>query len=247
VRPDYVYHLAGEFGRKNGEDHYESLWRTNAIGTKNLIRLQERDRFRLIFFSSSEIYGDLNERLSEDLTSRRPLRPLNDYAISKWVNELQIMNSASVSQTETVRVRLFNTYGPGERFSPYRSVVCQFVYKALHDLPYDVFTRHTRSLTYVDDTVAALATIAEKFHTGSVYNISAATAVSMKDLSDIVLRKLGRTDQKVTYREVESQNALHKSGDNTLASRDLNFGETVTLSEGLDRTIAWQRAAYQTR
>jgi dTDP-glucose 4,6-dehydratase len=55
---DYVYHCAAEFGRWNGEDFYESLWHTNAIGTKNIIRLQEQLRFRLIHFSSSEVYGD---------------------------------------------------------------------------------------------------------------------------------------------------------------------------------------------
>ena len=55
---DYVYHCAAEFGRWNGEDFYETLWRTNAIGTKNVIRLQERLKFRLIHFSSSEVYGD---------------------------------------------------------------------------------------------------------------------------------------------------------------------------------------------
>ena len=49
---------AAEFGRWNGEDFYETLWRTNAVGTKNVIRLQERLKFRLIHFSSSEVYGD---------------------------------------------------------------------------------------------------------------------------------------------------------------------------------------------
>jgi dTDP-glucose 4,6-dehydratase len=52
---DVVYNCAAEFGRWNGEDFYEQLWRTNAIGTKNLIRLQEKLRFRLIHFSSSEV------------------------------------------------------------------------------------------------------------------------------------------------------------------------------------------------
>src|SRR5947209_4099890 len=41
---DYVYHLAAEFGRWNGEDFYETMWRTNAVGTKNVIRLQEHHR-----------------------------------------------------------------------------------------------------------------------------------------------------------------------------------------------------------
>ena len=55
---DYVYHLAAEYGRWNGEDHYQNLWRTNVIGTKNMLRLQEQHRFRMIFFSSAEVYGD---------------------------------------------------------------------------------------------------------------------------------------------------------------------------------------------
>ena len=52
---DYVYHLAAEFGRWNGEDYYDTLWRSNVIGTKNIIRMQEKYGFKLIFFSSSEV------------------------------------------------------------------------------------------------------------------------------------------------------------------------------------------------
>ncbi len=55
---DYVYHLAAEYGRWNGEDYYENLWQTNVIGTKHMLRLQEKLKFRMIFFSSAEVYGD---------------------------------------------------------------------------------------------------------------------------------------------------------------------------------------------
>ena len=64
---DFVYHLAAEFGRRNGEDHYENLWRTNAVGTKNLIRMQERLKFKMIFTSSSEVYGDYRHVMNEDV------------------------------------------------------------------------------------------------------------------------------------------------------------------------------------
>ncbi len=47
---DTMYHLAAEYGRWNGGDHYENLWRTNVVGTKNMLRLQEQHRFRTIFF-----------------------------------------------------------------------------------------------------------------------------------------------------------------------------------------------------
>src|SRR5947207_12069627 len=55
---DFVYHLAAEFGRWNGEDYYDRLWVSNVVGTKNLVRMQEKYGFRLINFSSYEVYGD---------------------------------------------------------------------------------------------------------------------------------------------------------------------------------------------
>src|ERR1041385_3355262 len=65
---DYVYHLAAEFGRINGEEYYDTLWETNVIGTRNILELQRKLRFRLVFASSSEIYGDRHEDiLHEDI------------------------------------------------------------------------------------------------------------------------------------------------------------------------------------
>ena len=116
----YVYHCAAEFGRWNGEDFYETLWRTNAVGTKNIIRLQERLKFRLIHFSSSEVYGDWPELMVETVMDEHEIKQLNDYAMTKWVNEMQVRNSTLRYGTESVVVRLFNTFGPGEYYSPYR-------------------------------------------------------------------------------------------------------------------------------
>ena len=73
VEPEFVYHLAAEFGRRNGEDFYETLWRTNAIGTKNVLRLQEARGFRMVFASSSEIYGEYRGLMSESVPERLPL------------------------------------------------------------------------------------------------------------------------------------------------------------------------------
>src|SRR5207247_11369512 len=94
--------------------------------------------------------------MSDSCPDRTPIQQLNDYAISKWVKELQVCNSAMRAGTETVRIRIFNTYGPGEYYSPYRSVACIFVYHAMHHLPYDVYLKHRRSSTYIDDTIASL-------------------------------------------------------------------------------------------
>lgn len=241
---DFVYHAAAEFGRINGEHFYETLWRSNAVGTKNLIQLQERHRFRMVFFSSSEIYGDWDGVMSEEVPDQHPVQQLNDYAISKWVNELQVRNSAALSGTETVIVRLFNTYGPGEPYSDYRSVICKFIYSALHDLPYTVFLDHHRTSSFIDDTVRTLATIAERFRPGAIYNIAGDTYHDIKSISTMILEACGKSDRLVTYLEREAHNIRNKRTTAARAQADLGHHETVALAEGIARTIAWQRSYY---
>jgi dTDP-glucose 4,6-dehydratase len=241
---DLVYHLAAEFGRWNGEDYYDTLWRTNAVGTKNLIRMQEKHRFKMVFASSSEVYGDYAELMHESVMEEHGARQLNDYALSKWVNEMQILNSADVNGTETVRVRLFNTYGPGEYYSPYRSVICRFIYCALFDLPYTVYTNHRRTSTYISDTVGTLANIAEKFRPGEVYNIGGAEHHDIRLLSDMILKCAGKTDRLVSYREAEPLTTGQKLVSIEKAMRDLDHRPAVTLEEGIPRTVDWMRAEY---
>jgi dTDP-glucose 4,6-dehydratase len=241
---DYVYHLAAEFGRRNGEDFYENLWRANAIGTKNMIRMQERLNFRMIFFSSSEVYGDYRDIMYEDVMDKVAIKQMNDYAMSKWVNEMQILNSAAAFNTETVRVRLFNTYGPGEYYSDYRSVICLFIYRALHDIPYTVYTDHKRTSSYVDDTVRTLANIVDNFKPGEVYNIAGSELHDMKQASDIILDYLGKDDSLVEYRDKQDDTTLLKLVDASKAARDLGHESTVPLVEGIKRTIEWQKGVY---
>ncbi len=241
---EVVYHLAAEFGRWNGVDFYEPLWQSNAIGTKNVIRLQEKYRFRHIFFSSSEVYGEFEGVMAEDVMDTHEIRQLNDYAISKWVGEQQVMNSAAMNGTESVRVRLFNTYGPGEPYSTYRSVICRFVYSALHDLPYTVYLGHTRTSTYITDMVRTLANIADRFKPGEVYNIAGLDYHDIKTVSDLILRVAGKTDKLVKYVETEPFTTKHKKVDAQKAVRDLGHAPKVGLEQGIVETVKWMREHY---
>jgi len=241
---DYVYHLAAEFGRWNGENYYEQLWMTNVIGTKNVIRWQEKEGFRLIFFSSSEVYGDYEGIMTEDVMDRVAIKQLNDYAMTKWVGELQVLNSAAQFGTESVRVRLFNTYGPGEYYTPYRSAICLFIYRALHSIPYTVFLGHRRTSSYVSDTVRTLSNIVDNFKPGQVYNIGGRQLHDMKYVSDLILDYLGKSDDLVTYKEAEPFTTRDKRVDISKAERDLNHDPRVTLAEGIPRTIDWMRSVY---
>ena len=242
---DLVYHLAGEFGRNNGEDYYEGLWKTNAVGTKNLLRFQEKLGFKMVFTSSSEIYGDYDGVMTEDIPITVPIRQLNDYAISKWVNELQILNSMDRFGTQTVRLRLFNLYGPGELYSNYRSVVCLFIYRALHKLPYTVYTGHHRTFCYIDDAVRTICHIATNFQPGEVYNIAGDEYKPMNEVSNMILAQLGMDDSLVEYVDIEQHNTLDKRSDASKATQHLGHSNTLILEEGIAQTISWQREIYK--
>jgi dTDP-glucose 4,6-dehydratase len=241
---DYVYHCAAEFGRWNGEDFYESLWQTNAIGTKNIIRLQERLKFRLVHFSSSEVYGDWPEIMVEPVMDEYEIKQLNDYAMTKWVNEMQIRNSMAQYGTESVVVRLFNTYGPGEYYSPYRSVNCRFLYCALHNLPWTVFRGHCRTSTYLADTVRTLANIADNFKPGQTYNIGGNQMHSIEELSDVVLKVTGASPSLVEYRDSEILTTKLKRVDTSKSVQDLGHINTYGLEEGMALTADWMRRVY---
>ena len=243
-RFDYVYNCAAEFGRWNGEDFYESLWRTNVIGTKNIIRLQEREKFRLIHFSSSEVYGDWPDLMVETVMDEYAIKQLNDYAMTKWVNEMQISNSAELFGTESVVVRLFNTYGPGEYYSPYRSVNNRFLYCALHGLPWTVFRGHSRTSTYLADTVRTLSNIIDNFKPGETYNIGGMHMHTIEELSEIVIKVTGADPTLVRYRDSEILTTKVKRVDISKSIRDLKHENTYTLEEGIRPTADLMRKVY---
>lgn len=238
---DFVYNCAAEFGRWNGEDYYEQLWKTNAIGTKNIIRLQEKFKFKLIHFSSSEVYGDYTELMKESVMNKRSVVQMNDYAMTKWVNEMQIRNSAIQFKTETVIVRLFNTYGPGEMFHPYRSVNARFCYAAIHGLPITVYLGHIRTSTYIEDACMTLARIVKNFKPGEVYNISGKTRHSVEEMVNIIWEYTKAHPGLITYDKEEKMTTKVKLVDNSKSIKDLNHKDTVSLKEGIISTIDWMK------
>ncbi|MEX2459393.1 MAG: NAD(P)-dependent oxidoreductase [Actinomycetota bacterium] len=243
--PELVYHLAAEFGRRNGEDFYETMWRANAVGTKNLLTLQRRHGFRSVVFSSSEVYGDYDGTMVEDVLERVPIRQLNDYAMSKWVNEMQVRNAADEWGNEVVRVRLFNTYGPGEYYSEYRSAICRFIYNAMFRAPLTIYMNHRRTSTFVTDTCRTLANISDHFVPGTVYNIGGEELHDMKSVNEMILEYMQLDDAHVTYEESEPMTTRDKVVDVSRAKQDLNHRPETPLEIGIPKTVDWMRSVYQ--
>ncbi len=241
---DFVFNTAAEFGRWNGEDFYEQLWRSNVIGTKNIIRLQEKLNFKLIQFSSSEVYGDYDGVMREDVMEQVEIKQLNDYAMSKWVNEMQIRNSQIQYGTSSVVVRLFNTYGPGEWYHPYRSVNCKFCYHALHDLPITVYRGHFRTSTYLEDTCRTISNIVDNFQSGETYNIGGLEYHDIETLAEMIWRMTKADKNLITYRDSEVMTTKSKKVDISKAIKELDHKLTIDLESGVKKTIEWMKGYY---
>ncbi|HOO91655.1 MAG TPA: NAD(P)-dependent oxidoreductase, partial [Syntrophales bacterium] len=209
-----------------------------------------KQKFRMIFFSSAEVYGDYTGVMTEDVMEKNPIKDtyqMNDYAITKWAGELMCMNSAKMFGTETVRVRPVNCYGPHEHYTPYRGFIPKFIYHALYNKPYTVFKGHTRIIDFVEDSCRTWANIAENFIPGEVYNVAGRPEWErdIKQYSDLILEAVGRDDSLVHYEEAEPFTTQIKTIDCSKAIRDLNHNPVIPPEEGIARTVEWMKEYYR--
>ena len=242
---EMVFNCAAEFGRWNGEDYYEQVWKSNVIGLKNIINLQEEYNFKLVHFSSSEVYGDYKDLMTEKIMDKVEIKQLNDYALSKWTNEQQIKNSIKLNNLKTVIVRIFNTYGPGEIYHPYRSVNSKFCYNLLMGIPIYVYKGHYRTSTYLEDSVTTISNIVDNFISGEVYNIGGWELHSIEELVEIIQKHTKCSSKLIRFIEHEEKLTTKiKKVDITNSINHLNHQNTVNLNDGVFKTIDWMKKYY---
>lgn len=246
IGPDIVYHLAAEFGRMNGETHFEQVWKTNAIGTRNILEVQRELGFKHIFASSSEVYGEagvdwIDEGLLE--VNAQP-RLTNDYAISKRVNEMQIANFRDRYNTQTMTLRFFNAYGPGEHYHAYRSVVCLFAYRLLTGQPITVFDGYKRVFMYAGDFIPTLANAADRFAAGETVNVGGDEFVAVDEMAQLLLDITGADPALVRHLDYDAHNVTSKRPDISKAHELLGHNPATRLAEGLPLTVDWLRKTY---
>ena len=156
------------------------------------------------------------------------------------------LNSERMFDTETVRVRPVNCYGPYEHYTPFRGFIPKFIYHSLMGKPYTVFLGHKRIIDYVTDTCRTLGNIIDNFISGEVYNIGGRNEWEhdIKSYSDIVLDIIGIDDSLVNYQESEDHTTQVKTIDCSKAIKDLGHDPVVTPREGIKNTVDWMKKYY---
>jgi UDP-glucose 4-epimerase len=232
----HVYHLAAQAGvRKSWGRDFKTYTALNVDATQRLLEaLKDRPLTRLVYASSSSVYGDgLPMPLREDLV----LAPLSPYGVSKLAAEHLCHLYWANYGVPAVSLRFFTVYGPRQRPD---MGFHRFIRAALTGQPITLYGDggQTRDFTYVDDIVTACRAAGDRGGLGAVYNIGGGSRVSITEVLDLIARI---TKRRLDIRREPPQKGDMRdtSADTTRARADLGFVPSATLESGLTAECEW--------
>jgi nucleoside-diphosphate-sugar epimerase len=235
---DYVLHQAAVPSVQRSVVDPVGTNRSNVTATLNLLENSRKARVRrFVYAASSSAYGD-TEVLpkSEDM----PANPLSPYALQKWVGERYCKLYHELYGLETVSLRYFNVFGPGQDpYSEYSAVIPKFTTKLLAQEPITVYGdgEQSRDFTYIDNVIQAnLLALRAPNAPGEVCNIGCGQRVTLNQLIQI-LEELLKVRAQVTYAPAKPGDVRHSLADITKARRILGYVPETEIEEGLRKTV----------
>lgn len=237
---EVVFHLAAHRAIARSIDDPTGTDRTNSQGTVTVLQGSvDAGVRRVVYASSSSVYGDSPVTpVSEDA----PTAPVSPYAVSKLAAEHYCRVFALLYEIDTVALRYFNVYGPGQPSDGRYATVIPILLEALLSGGTPVVYGDgslARDFTYVDDVVAA--TVAAASSPPGTYNVGAGTPYSLLELLEILGRLTGAAPEPV-HEDARPGDVARTHADSSKAARELGFEPSVSLEEGLARTLQWFRA-----
>ncbi len=240
---DVCIHLAARLGVEQIVGHPLSCLRENVLGADVVMEAAVRNGRRLLFSSSSEVYGKVNQRGLSELSDRvigSPTKSRWSYAIAKEFGESLAHAYVQECGAEMIVVRLFNTVGP-RQVSEYGMVLARFVRQALAGEPLTVYGdgTQTRCFTDVLDVVRALrGLVACEAAIGGVYNIGSSSSVRVLDLARLVIERTS-SDSGIVFVPYAQ---AHSPGFEELGNRSPDTSALRSLTgwtpeRGLEQTI----------
>lgn len=211
-----------------------------SLGTENAAQLALKNDARLVMASTSEVYGDpLTSPQSETYFGNvNPIGVRSCYDEAKRFAEALLMAHSRVSGLNLGIVRIFNTYGP--RLDPDDGrVVSTLISQAVsnQDLTVHGDGRQSRSFCYVDDLIRGVIALADSNEIGPI-NLGNDKEISVLELANLVL-KINQSSNKITFTQAMDDDPQQRCPDLTLAKAKLNWSPTISVEDGLSRTIDW--------
>lgn len=238
VEVDEIYHLACPASPRAYQHNPIKTIKTNVIGTINMLGLAKRVGARILFTSTSEIYGDptVSPQNEEYWGNVNPIGPRSCYDEGKRCGET-IMNEYHRQHGVDVRiVRIFNTYGPNMDPDDGR-VVSNFIMQCLKNEPITIYGEgsQTRSFCYVSDTVQGLIAVMKGNEIGP-YNVGNPIELTIRNLA-MNIHEVTNSTSKVVKMPLPVNDPQQRRPDISKIERDLQWSPTVSLKVGLEKTI----------
>jgi nucleoside-diphosphate-sugar epimerase len=234
---DGVFHLAGQPGVRSFGDVFEEYVRRNLLASRRVFETAAAAGTRVVFASSSSIYGDAERYPTPEETEARPISP---YGITKLGCEQLAHAYAQDFGLDAVILRYFTFYGPRQRPDmALARIVAALARGSTFELYGDGL--QSRSFTFVADGIEATIASMERAPRGTVYNVGGGEEATMRDAIATLERVSGRTLDLVE-RRAAAGDVRRTSADVTRIERDLGWHATTSLQDGLQAQWEWASA-----
>lgn len=237
---DVAYHFASPASPEKYAALALNTMEVNTGGTLAMLQFSLRKRARLVFASTSEVYGDpLVSPQSEDYWGNvNPIGPRSVYDEAKRFGETLVSFFQREQGSNAGIVRIFNTYGPN--MDPFDGrVVSTFIRQALRSEPFTIFGdgSQTRSFCYIEDLVRGIMAMGTATHSGPI-NLGNPRENSLLELATMVTEIVGGLGE-INFLPLPEDDPRQRNPDIKMARDILNWEPTVDLETGIERTSSW--------
>lgn len=241
---DVVFHMAAHFANQNSIDHPQADLLTNALGTLKLLEFSKIAKVgKFVYTSSSCVYGGKKCNLTEDLFFKLE----TPYAISKLSGEEYVHFYHNFHKLNTVVIRYFNAFGPGDPPGKYRNVIPNFMKLAINNQPLIITGTgdETRDFTYMDDVVRGTILAAQsKNAIGEILNIGAGKEIKIKYMAELINRISANKAGIRFVKRRKWDGITRRVADISKAKRLIGYYPKVSFEDGIKRTFLWFKEKY---
>ncbi|MEF8821425.1 MAG: NAD-dependent epimerase/dehydratase family protein [Halovenus sp.] len=211
----------------------------NVEGTLTILEAARSQDTRVVLASSAAIYGRPAEI---PITENHPKEPTSPYGLDKLACDHYARLYHDRYGTDTVALRYFNAYGPGQTGGDYAGVISIFIEQALagEDITVEGDGEQTRDFVYIDDIVDANVAAAGTAAVGAGYNVGTGDSVTIRGLAELI-QDITDTDSDIVHTDPREGDIDHSRAAVSKAKANLDFEASVSLREGLERTVEWFR------
>lgn len=241
-RIDAVVNFAAESHNSRAILDPASFFRTNVLGTQGLMEACRRQKTaRIHHVSTCEVFGDLDLDSPDSFSEEHPYRPRTPYNAAKAGGDFVVRSYQETFGLPATISTCANNFGP---YQFPEKLIPLFTANAIDDRPLPLYrsSQNRREWLYVTDHCQAIDLILKKGRIGELYNIGSGVEKSVEEITDHVLRLLGKPESLKTYvedRPGHDRRYLLNSGK---IRRELGWEPEVGFDEGMRQTIAWYQA-----